>query len=118
MDTQGDLRGKAVGAFVLSGICLAASPYLAVAELPPSQHGGKSNGFITALALGLAVIFFALGLLDRRLARSAPLARPTVRPEQQAAARQTMWLLMGGQAIMMTVVGLVLLFGHHVPMAV
>jgi hypothetical protein len=117
MDTRGELRTKAVVAFVLSGFCLAATPYLAVAKLPPTQHGGKSNGFLTAIAAVLALLSFGIGLLDRRLARLAPLNRPTLSSERGAAARRAVAVLLGGQAVLMTVVGVVLLLGHHVPMA-
>jgi Flp pilus assembly protein TadB len=118
VDTQRDLRTKAVAAFVMSGICLAATPFLAVVQLPPTQHGGKSNAVVTAAAAGLSLLGLVIGLVDRRMACSAPLARPTRTDEQQASARRDVWLLMGGQAVLMTVVGVVLLLGHHIPMAI
>jgi hypothetical protein len=117
MDTQGELRTKAKAAYVLAGVCAAAAPYLAVAKLPPTQHGGKSNGFLTTLAVGLAILSLVIGLVDRRMARSAPVERPEVSAERRAAAQRELRLLMGGQAILMTGVGGALLLGHHVPMA-
>jgi hypothetical protein len=64
-----------------------------------------------------ALLSLVIGLVDRRMARSAPVARPEVSAERRAAAQRELRILMGGQAILMSVVGVVLLLGHHVPMA-
>ncbi|MCU1600124.1 MAG: hypothetical protein JWO22_833 [Frankiales bacterium] len=101
-DTKGELLWKSHLAFVLAGLSTLGAVYLSFTTLPPTKlaHGRL---WIVSIALVIALLCCAIGVLDRHLIAKAPRARalPSVGQAQAGI------LLTGVQALAMLVVGVV-----------
>jgi uncharacterized membrane protein len=99
-DTKAELRWKSQGAFALAGLSTVGAVYLSFTSLPPTKvaHG---RIWIVGVALTIAMLCCAVGVLDRHLIAKAPEGRPLPSVDQVRGGV----VLTACQAMAMLVVG-------------